>query len=250
MHQTAQVRLLLADNLPDYRKAMRLVLALDGYLVEEAASVSAAIGTLKTSPPDLVLVDLRLTDDTDDQDFSGLEVANVARDLRVPCIIMTAYPSWQAAVLALRHRGSESLAADFVSKGTAPHSMLDTIRQVLSRREVLNDEVPSSSPGIGPAVPSRGLFLDSDRRVVWLDGEQVDIYEQPYALLEYLYRKAGTVCSRSELIEAVYGSNVTAYDMDKALEGLVRRLREKLGETAANPRHIMSVKGRGFRLDL
>ena len=105
-------RILLADNVDDYRRSLRTLLELEDYCVEEAASLAQAPELLAGQRFDLALVDLRLSNDDDDYDMSGLEVAKAAVSAQIPSIVVTAYESVDTMRLALRSRGAEPLAVD------------------------------------------------------------------------------------------------------------------------------------------
>jgi DNA-binding response OmpR family regulator len=231
-------QLLIADNNADYRRSLRSLLELEDYWVEEAPSVEEAKAKLEAVPLDLALVDLRLTDDNDQYDISGLEVAKKAGEEGVPCIVITAFESVEATRLALRSRGAEPLALDLVPKAGSPQAVLDAIEAVFRRSEkqsrILDD-----------------LAVDLERGLVWRDGERVELSRQQYALLGYLYRNKGAVCSPVELLKAIYDEEVPAdqASADKRLERLVDRLRRKIEEDPSNPRYLVTVHGRGFLLD-
>jgi CheY-like chemotaxis protein/predicted phosphodiesterase len=121
--------ILLADNNEDYSKSLRRLLEEEGYLAEEAASVEEAKQKLETIPLDLALLDLRLTNDEDEYDTSGLEVAKKATEAAIPCIIITAFPSVEATRLDLRSRSIEPpLAVDFIPKAGGPQAILQALK--------------------------------------------------------------------------------------------------------------------------
>jgi CheY-like chemotaxis protein len=121
---------LLADNKEDYRKSLRQLLEEEGYLVTEVGSVQEAEEGLKAVSVDLALVDLRLTNDEDDHDMSGLKVAEWAGERGIPCIVITAYNSVETTRLALRSRGAEPLAVDYIPKKDSPQAILNAIRRL------------------------------------------------------------------------------------------------------------------------
>lgn len=231
-------RLLLADNDPDYRHSLRGLLELKNYHVEEADSVDEARERLETVPLDLVLIDLRLTDDGDEHDLSGLEVAKKAIDKGIPRIIITSFPSRETTRVALASRGLEPLAQDYVPKEEGPQAVLDTIDIVLRRR------------GREPTEASTELMVDLELGLAWYKGETLRLSRYQYALLAYLYEKKGAVCSPEELLKAIYDEDVppTQASADKRLERLVDRLRKKVEEDPSQPRHLVKVLGRGYRL--
>jgi len=238
VNEAERKRLLLVDNSSDYRRSLRGFLELEDYQVEEATSVGEAKERLETFPVDLVLVDLRLTNDEDRYDISGLEVAKKAGEKGVPCIVITAFPSVETTRLALRSRGAAPLAVDFVPKVSGPQAVLDAIKAVLNRHEE------------GPREATHVLALDLERGLAWCHGAPLELSRNQYALLAHLYQKEGAVCSAEELLKAVYDEDVPAgqASADKRLERLVDRLRKKIEEDPSEPRHLITVHGRGFRL--
>lgn len=232
--------LLLVDDSADYRRSLLPLLQLEGHRIEEASSVEEARRKLQDAPIQLAVVDLRLSDDEDPYDITGLDVARSATERRIPCILITAYPSVDVARLALRSRGAEPLAVEMVPKASGPQALLDAIDIVLSRREAACDQ------------PSGDLVIDLQRGLVWKKGVPLSLSRQQYSLLSYLCQSAGAVCSPEELVKAVYGEVVTAAQAsaDSRLEKLIARLREKIEDDASNPSHLLNVPGRGFRLEI
>jgi DNA-binding response OmpR family regulator len=238
MNSPTRRNLLLADNSLDYRRSLLPLLELEGYQVEEASSVQEAKEKLESVSLDLALVDLRLTEDGDDYDISGLEVARWAGERGVPCLIITAFDSVETTRLALRSRGAEPLAVDYVPKKDGPQALLDAIAVVLSRREEESEKAPGD------------LVIDLERGLALYKGAPLDLSRYQYALLAHLYRKEGAVCSPEELLKVVYDEDVPPgqASADKRLERLVDRLRQKIEEDPSEPRYLIKVHGRGFRL--
>jgi DNA-binding response OmpR family regulator len=240
MEGNPRARVLLVDNSADYRHSLLSLLRLKKYEVEEAGSVTEAKEKLLAGDFDLALVDLRLTDDEDDYDFSGLEVNELATEQGIPCVVITAFPTVQATRWALQSREKEPLALDLIPKSDSPQSILDTIKLVLQRHQ---EQFKTRRPG---------LLIDLERGLVWLDGEELDLSRNQYDLLAYLYERDGAVCSPEELLQAVYDELVPPEQAgaDKRLESLVDRLRKKIEVDPSDPRYLIKVYGRGFRLDL
>jgi DNA-binding response OmpR family regulator len=237
MNGLSKKSLLLADNDPDYRHSLRALLELENWQVEDADSVKQALDKLEILLPDLMLVDLRLSNDKDDYDISGLEVAKKAVEKHISCIIITAFPSVDATRLALRRRGDIPLADDFVPKVAGPHAILDAINIVMSNSHEKSEKT------------SHELRIDLDQKLVWYKGEIVDLSKLQYTLLAYLSRKENIVCSPEELLKEVYGEDVPAEQagLDRRLEHLVERLQEKIEDDPSKPRHLIKVPRRGVR---
>ena len=234
-----KIRLLLADNSSGYCRNLRSYLELDNYHVEVADTVDEALAKLDQALVDLILADLRLTKDDDPYDFSGLEVAKKANEKRIPCIIITAFPTTETAILALRARGAEPLADEYVPKANGPQAVLDAIEHVLRRSEE-------------PKNTSNDLVLNGERRLASYKGEPLELSRQQYALLSYLYERAGIVCSPEELLKAVYDEDIPPQQAssDKRLERMIERLRQKIEDEPRQPRHLIKEPRRGYRLIL
>ena len=96
-----------------------------------------------------------------------------------------------------------------------------------------------------------GLYLDKERHVVLVGGRELSppLSLAQYRLLELLYDRAGRVCSRDEIVEAVWPEAAEEGVSDQAIDALVRRLRERVGEVDSDHQYIVTVRGHGFRLD-
>lgn len=96
----------------------------------------------------------------------------------------------------------------------------------------------------------RGLSLESGTRRVWVDGVKLEPSLSPaqFQLLEFLVAHSGEVCSRQQIIEAVYAEDSAEGVTDQAIDALVRRLRGRLSETGSHYAFVETVRGAGFRL--
>ncbi len=96
-----------------------------------------------------------------------------------------------------------------------------------------------------------GLYLDKERLLVLVVGRELDppLSLAQYRLLELLYDRDGRVCSRDEIVEAVWPEVAEEGVSDQAIDALVRRLRERIGEMDTGHQYIVTVRGHGFRLD-
>jgi CheY-like chemotaxis protein len=177
----SKVRILLADNDSDYGQSLKFFLETEKFLVTIVDSVEGALEKLESMTWDLVLADLRLRNDEDDQDTSGLDVGNNAIRRNIPCIIISAYPSVKATRLALRSLTPNSSAVDFVPKGDGPHAVLESIQRLfgltLLHISDLHPKVPESgevpynqeqaySKFLGDVLAQPGLGLNPLRTVL------------------------------------------------------------------------------------
>jgi len=241
MNHRTRKRILLADNIGEYRRSVIGFLELEGYAVTEAGTPEEAQEKLELEEFDLALVDIRMRDDKDTLDMSGLAVAKFASERGIPCIIVTAFPTVELARAALRSLGAEPYAQDMITKGSDPQAVLASINSTLRPR----DSKPGKSVADGPS-----LYLE--KKLVWKNGELIKLSKSQYTLLEELYEKDGGVCSYKELIKAIYAEDLTDTEAqnDKRLRNLVDRTKEKIEDKGFGHEYIEAVPGRGFRLNL
>ena len=178
---------------------------------------------------DLVLLDLMLP---------GLSGTEVCRELRnrshVPIIMVTARDSEVDKVVGL-----ELGADDYVTKPFSSRELVARIRAVL-RRGAEPEDLMLNVVEAGP------VRMDVERHVVTVDGHQTQLPLKEFDLLELLLRNAGRVLTRGQLIDRVWGSDYVGDT--KTLDVHVKRLRAKLEPEPSAPRHLMTVRGLGYKL--
>lgn len=123
--------ILIADNRPEYLKTMKEFFEVEGYDVRAAENPTEARRVLETEQPDLAILDLRLLDNDDEKDLSGIEVAMDTAP-EVPKIILTDFPNWQTvrAALGPADNGGRP-AVDYVAKSEGPEALLRAVRLTL-----------------------------------------------------------------------------------------------------------------------
>ena len=95
----------------------------------------------------------------------------------------------------------------------------------------------------------QGLRLDPDSGEVWVDGAQIPtLTNLEYRLLLLLYGRIGKICTKYEVVEAVWGEDYIDEIDDARIEKLVSRLRQKIEPDPANPRYVQTIRGRGYKL--
>jgi two-component system response regulator RegX3 len=136
--------------------------------------------------------------------------------------------------------GLELGADDYVTKPYSARELVARIRAVLRRR----GDVEAPADGALEAGPVR---MDVERHVVVVDGEPVSLPLKEFDLLELLLRNAGRVLTRGQLIDRVWGSDYVGDT--KTLDVHVKRLRAKIEPDPANPKHLVTVRGLGYKFD-
>ena len=103
--------------------------------------------------------------------------------------------------------------------------------------------------GVARRLDSQGIRLDADSGEVWVNGIQLPtLTNLEYRLLLLLYGRLGKICSKYEVVEAVWGEEYIDDVDDARIEKLVSRLRQKLEPDVANPRYVLTIRGRGYKL--
>jgi DNA-binding response OmpR family regulator len=213
--------------------ALPLATALEreGWATRVTGSVPEAIALAAELQPDLMLLDVMLSDG------SGLDVCReVRRHSSLPIIMLTARGDETDRVVGL-----ELGADDYVVKPFSARELIARIRAVL--RRVPDGE---AAPQTGEAAIEIGaVAVDPAMRRATLEGAELALTRREFDLLALLARNAGTVLTRERLMDEVWDTNW--FGSTKTLDVHVSSLRRKLGDDAAESRYLHTVRGVGFR---
>ncbi len=218
---------LVVDDEPTLREVVVRYLERAGYRALEAGDGDEAEVLLRNQPPDLVILDLMLPG-TD-----GLELCRrIREDSALPVIMLTARGEEADRIVGL-----ELGADDYVTKPFSPRELVARVRTVLRRT-------------YGPVeardrIQHGDLTLDSETRDVRKSGRLVSLTAREFDLLWFLASHPRRVFSREHLMSRVWGYE-PAYDTGTVTVH-IRRLRAKIEDDAARPRHIETVWGVGYR---
>jgi DNA-binding response OmpR family regulator len=221
-------QLLLIEDDAAIRTSLIRALGDRGHVVQTAPTAMAGLRAVVDARPDLVLLDLGLPD------LDGRTLLQMVRAVSaVPVIVTTARDDEKEIVRAL-----EAGADDYLVKPFGVEHLDARVRAVLRRAEAAA-EAPAT-------VEVGGLEIDPRSRQVSLDGTPLALSRMEFDLLYYLAGRAGEVVTKRALLADVwrqpYGGS------DKTVDVHLSWLRRKLGESAAEPRYLHSVRGVGVRL--
>jgi two-component system response regulator RegX3 len=223
-------RVLVVEDEESFSDALSYMLRKEGFEVAVCPTGPDALDTFDRSGADLVLLDLMLP---------GLPGTEVCRTLRqrsnVPVIMLTAKDTEVDKVVGL-----ELGADDYVTKPFSSRELVARIRAVL-RRQGETEELQTATLEAGP------VRMDVDRHVVTVRSKQIQLPLKEFELLEVLLRNADRVLTRMQLIDRVWG--VDYVGDTKTLDVHVKRLRAKIERDPANPRHIVTVRGLGYKFE-
>jgi two-component system, OmpR family, response regulator RegX3 len=224
--------ILVVDDEESYRDALSVALEREGFLVETAADGVEAIKRFESTNPALVLLDVMLPQ------MSGVDVCRELRTRsQVPIIMVTARNAEIDAVVGL-----EVGADDYVTKPFRLRELVARVRAALRR-------APSngSDSSAVDVLDVGDVRLDVARHEVFVRGNLVALPLKEFELLELLLENAGRVLTRDVLIDRVWGPNY--YGDTKTLDVHVKRLRAKIEPDPANPVHLVTVRGVGYRYE-
>ena len=205
-----------------------------GYGFTHAADGATGLAALQTSSPDLVILDLMLPD------MDGLEVCRRIKALGAD--------GGKAAVLMLTAKGDpmdrivglEIGADDYLPKPFEPRELLARIRAVLRR----GGEVASAASSEHKVLRFGTLEIDRDARSVTVAGNACELTSYQFDLLAALAERAGRVLSRDQIMEAVRGRELEAFD--RSIDVHMGRIRSAIEIDAKDPKRILTVRGVGY----
>src|SRR5262245_45443849 len=200
----------------------------EGWQVEEAETGEAALEAFGRQPADVVLIDIMLPG------LDGFEVCRAVRRMSdVPIIMVTARADTHDVVAGL-----EAGADDYLTKPFAPKELSARIRALLRRAR--------SSDPTSPHLRFGDLEIIPDEGVVRRAGQEIHLTKTEFKLLVELASSPGRVFSREVLLERVWGYGY--FGDGRLVDVHVRRLRTKVENDPANPHHVVTVRGLGYKL--
>ncbi|WP_270886830.1 response regulator transcription factor [Pedococcus sp. 5OH_020] len=223
-------RILVVEDEVSFSDPLSYLLRKEGYEVAVAETGPDALDDFDRAGADLVLLDLMLPG------LSGTEVCRALRQRSsVPVIMLTAKDSEIDKVVGL-----EIGADDYVTKPYSSRELLARIKAVLRRLSEPEDLLPTTLEA-GP------VRMDVERHIVTVAGAPTPLPLKEFELLEMLLRNTGRVLTRMQLIDRVWGSDYVGDT--KTLDVHVKRLRAKIEPDPAEPRHIVTVRGLGYKFE-
>jgi two-component system response regulator RegX3 len=220
--------ILIVEDEESYQDALNVGLSVEGFVVVGATNIAEARAILATSKPDLVLLDVMLPDG------SGIDYCRELHDTtHIPVIMVTARTSEVDVVLGL-----EIGAADYVTKPYRLRELVARIRAVLRRPTTTSDD---------EVITFGDLRIDFTRRTVTRQNHEVELSRKEFDLLALFATHLGQVVTREVCLDTLWWG--LELSDTRTLDTHVKRLRQKIENDPASPRHLITIRGVGFRLD-
>jgi len=208
-------------------------LAQSGFAVSHALDAASGLAQLQSpeAAPQLIILDLMLPD------MDGLEVCRRVRALpgglaQTPILMLTAKGDPMDRIIGL-----EMGADDYLPKPFEPRELLARIRAILRRRS-------DNGPPAGSQLNFGSLAIDRDARTVTVNGQACELTSYQFDLLVTLAERAGRVLTRDQIMEAVRGRELEAFD--RSIDVHMGRIRAAIEADPKNPKRIVTVRGVGY----
>jgi two-component system KDP operon response regulator KdpE len=223
----SNLRILIVDDERAIRRFLRAALSSYGYQVVEAENGQTALAAASENPPGVVILDLGLPD------MDGVQVTRQLREWYQGPII----------ILSVRDQESDKIAAldagadDYLTKPFGVGELMARIRVILRRSNRTVDE---------PVFEMGDLKVDLPRRLVFLNGQEVDLTPTEYDIIRVLVQHAGRVLTHRQILREVWG---IPYETETHLLRVnVSNLRRKIEPDPNQPRYVITDPGVGYRL--
>jgi two-component system phosphate regulon response regulator PhoB len=221
-------RILVVDDEEDILELVRYNLAREGFQVTSVTTGEEALKKAKSDSPDLVVLDLMLPV------IDGLEVCKILKSdpktQHIPIVMLTAKGE-EADIVT----GLELGADDYITKPFSPRVLLARSRAVLRRKA-------AGPPQEDAVIRIHDIVIHPGRHEVILDDDAIELTHTEFRILHYLARRPGWVFTRSQIIDAVHGTDYPV--TDRSVDVQIAGLRKKLGEAG---QYIETVRGVGYR---
>ena len=225
-YHSLMIKVLLIDDDRKHSELLRAYMKQFGIALDCARDASEGFRKLSRTDPDLLLLDVMLPGK------DGFEICReVRRTSQIPIIMLTARGD-----VVDRVSGLEIGADDYVGKPFEPRELVARIQTILRRS--------SAADSRNPVMRFEGLDIDEDTKEARVDNQRVDLTSMEFGLLTILARRAGKKVSRDEILNELRG--IDAAIMTRAVDIMVSRLRQKLGDTVKPPRFIQTIWGIGY----
>ena len=226
--------ILVVEDEENLLAAIKYNLDNEGYLSITANNGTEAIGLVSSEDPDLVILDVMLTE------LDGLEVCRIIRkDNDVPIIFLTAKDQEMDRVVGL-----ELGADDYVVKPFSMRELLARVKAMLRRQRVKDS---FTKDHLEEVLVSGSLSLNTASRILTRDGEILDIKPRAFDLLLLLMQNKGRAFSREQILERLWGTDF--YGDTRTVDVHIRWIREKIEDDPSDPTKLKTVRSIGYRFE-
>jgi two-component system OmpR family response regulator len=232
------MRLLIVEDEDALARGLRFNFEQEGYEVILSDSGPVALEQFRSADPpfDLLILDLMLPG------MSGYEILSRIRemDTHVPVLVLSARGLIEDRMLVF-DRGGDA----YITKPFALPELINRVKNLIERRKATAGPPPPRTDGPPERYEFGNVVVDFRRFQIHVDGRAHDLTSREMQLLRYFTRNEGHVLSRTQILQDVWDE--TAEITSRTIDNFVLRLRKLIEVNPAEPRHILSVRGTGYR---
>ena len=225
-------KILVVEDDRNLLETIKYNLTKEGYEVFVAVDGAEALEVARKEKPDLIILDIMLPV------IDGFEVCRILRkEMTVPIIMLTARTDETDRIMGL-----DTGADDYMTKPFSLRELLARIRALLRRAQISEVKLPEAQA----ILTMDDILIDLNRHQVKVKGKPVELTAKEYDLLVFLVQNESYVFSREQLLEKVWG-----YDFagdTRTVDVHIRWLRQKIESDPANPKHLLTVRGTGYKI--
>jgi two-component system OmpR family response regulator len=230
-------KVLLVEDDRTLLDVLKYNLTKEGHDVITASDGVEALDVARDKKPDLIVLDVMLPK------LDGFEVCRVLRrEMTVPILMLTAKASETDKVVGL-----ELGADDYMTKPFSMREFLARIRAMLRRAEMMKMVESSAKETTPSIIKVGGLEIDFARHKVSQSGTTIDLSPKEFDLLAFLLKNREQVFSRDQLLERIWGYDYTGDT--RTVDVHMRWLRQKIETDPTDPRHLLTVRGVGYKFE-
>ena len=230
-------KVLLVEDDRTLLDVLKYNLTKEGHDVITACDGVEALNVARDKKPDLIVLDVMLPK------LDGFEVCRILRrEMTVPILMLTAKAGETDKVVGL-----ELGADDYMTKPFSMREFLARIRAMLRRAEMMKMVESSAKETTPSIIKVGGLEIDFARHKVSQSGTTIDLSPKEFDLLAFLLKNREQVFSRDQLLEKVWGYDYAGDT--RTVDVHIRWLRQKIEVDPANPRHLLTVRGIGYKFE-
>ncbi|MBE0428523.1 MAG: response regulator transcription factor [Thermoleophilia bacterium] len=221
-------KILVVDDEASVRRLVASYLAREGYQILEASNGDEAIKIARREKPALVVLDLMLPG------IDGLDVCRILSQESDSFVLMLTARSEETDKLVGLGLGAD----DYLTKPFSPRELVARVKAILRRGRAAR--APSK-------VTAGAVVIDRNRHTAAVDGRNIDLTAREFEILNTLASRPGMVFTREQLLEQVWGYSY--FGDPRVVDVHMAKLRKKIEDDSANPRHIKTIRGVGYKLE-
>ncbi len=230
-------KILVVEDDRNLLEVLKYNLAKEGYAVVTATDGVQALDVARSEKPDLIVLDIMLPK------LDGFEVCRILRtEMTAPILMLTARAEETDKVVGL-----ELGADDYMTKPFSMKEFLARVKAMLRRAEMIKIAASSAKETIPSLIKVGEIEIDLARHTVSRIGTLIDLSPKEFDLLAFLIKNREQVFSRDQLLEKVWGYDYAGDT--RTVDVHVRWLRQKIEYDPANPKHLLTVRGIGYKFE-